>query len=108
MTLPHVIRAEYRGDHRIRVTFNDDSEKTIDFRQWLDGPCLSHSKTWTTFGGSLWTAARSSGPTGRTSLRKHSTTAKVWTKRPTLRLERTSAGLKRSRRSPLNRDVRRW
>jgi len=36
--LPHVIRAEYRGGHRIRVTFNDDTEKTIDFRPWLDGP----------------------------------------------------------------------
>jgi hypothetical protein len=38
MTLPQVIRAEYRGGHRIRVTFNDDTEKTIDFRPWLDGP----------------------------------------------------------------------
>ncbi|MBI1894372.1 MAG: DUF2442 domain-containing protein [Candidatus Rokubacteria bacterium] len=36
--LPSVIRAEYRGGFRIRVTFNDNSENTIDFRQWLDGP----------------------------------------------------------------------
>jgi len=36
--LPAVIRAEYRGGHRIRLTFNDNSEKTIDFRPWLDGP----------------------------------------------------------------------
>ena len=36
--LPSVIRAEYRGGYRIHVTFNDNSEKTIDFRQWLDGP----------------------------------------------------------------------
>jgi hypothetical protein len=44
MTLPCVIRAEYRGDHRIRVTFNDDSEKTVDFRQWLDGPVFEPLK----------------------------------------------------------------
>jgi hypothetical protein len=37
-TIPAVIRAEYRGDYRIRLTFNDNQEKTIDFRQWLDGP----------------------------------------------------------------------
>jgi len=36
--LPCVIRAEYRGGFRIRVTFNDNSENTIDFRPWLDGP----------------------------------------------------------------------
>jgi len=36
--LPSVIRAEYRGGHRIRLTFNDNSEKTIDFRRWLEGP----------------------------------------------------------------------
>jgi hypothetical protein len=36
--LPSVIRAEYRGGYRIHLTFNDNSEKTIDFRQWLDGP----------------------------------------------------------------------
>lgn len=35
--LPSVIRAEYRGGHRIHMTFNDNSEKTIDFRQWLEG-----------------------------------------------------------------------
>jgi hypothetical protein len=44
MTLPHVIRAEYREGYRIRVTFNDDSEKTIDFRQWLDGPVFEPLK----------------------------------------------------------------
>jgi hypothetical protein len=36
--LPSVIRAEYRGGYRIHVTFNDDSEKTIDFGRWLNGP----------------------------------------------------------------------
>jgi hypothetical protein len=37
-TLPSVIRAEYRGGHRIRLTFNDNLQKTIDFLEWLDGP----------------------------------------------------------------------
>ncbi len=36
--LPCVIKAEYRGGYRIRVSFNDCSEKTIDFEDWLEGP----------------------------------------------------------------------
>ena len=36
--LPGVVKAEYRGDYRIHVTFNDGTEKTIDFRGWLNGP----------------------------------------------------------------------
>ena len=43
--LPTVIRAEYRGGFRIRVTFNDNSERTIDFRAWLDGPVFEPLKT---------------------------------------------------------------
>ncbi len=36
--LPCVIKAEYRGGYRIRVAFNDGSEKTLDFGAWLEGP----------------------------------------------------------------------
>ncbi len=36
--LPGVVKAEYRGDCRIQVTFDDGTEKTIDFRGWLNGP----------------------------------------------------------------------
>ena len=42
--LPSVIRADYRGGHRIHMTFNDNSEKTIDFRQWLQGPVFEPLK----------------------------------------------------------------
>jgi len=42
--LPSVIRAEYRGGHRIHMTFNDNSEKTIDFCQWLEGPVFEPLK----------------------------------------------------------------
>ncbi|MGH7316150.1 MAG: DUF2442 domain-containing protein [Candidatus Rokuibacteriota bacterium] len=35
--LPVVVRADYRGDHRIHVTFNDDLQGTIDFAPWLEG-----------------------------------------------------------------------
>lgn len=42
--LPLVIRAEYRGGYRIHVTFSDNSEKTIDFRQWLEGPVFEPLK----------------------------------------------------------------
>ncbi|MBI3679598.1 MAG: DUF2442 domain-containing protein [Acidobacteria bacterium] len=47
--LPSVIRAEYRGGHRIHMTFNDNSEKTIDFRQWLDGPVFEPLKNQSYF-----------------------------------------------------------
>lgn len=36
--LPTVIRAEYRGEHRILVAFNDGVEGTVDFSPWLQGP----------------------------------------------------------------------
>ncbi len=42
--LPLVIRAEYRGSYRIHVTFNDNSQKTIDFRRWLEGPVFEPLK----------------------------------------------------------------
>jgi hypothetical protein len=43
--LPSVIRAEYRGGYRIHLTFNDNSEKTVDFRQWLEGPVFEPLKS---------------------------------------------------------------
>jgi hypothetical protein len=36
--LPAVLRAEYRGGHRIHLSFNDGLEATVDFSRWLDGP----------------------------------------------------------------------
>ncbi len=42
--LPSVIRAEHRGGYRILVTFNDDTEKTIDFGPWLEGPVFEPLK----------------------------------------------------------------
>lgn len=35
--LPIVIRAEYEGEHRIHLTFNDGLEGTLDFSPWLHG-----------------------------------------------------------------------
>jgi hypothetical protein len=35
--MPAVIEAKYRGDYRIHLVFNDGSEGTVDFAQWLDG-----------------------------------------------------------------------
>ena len=37
-SLPTIIKAEYGGSFRIRVEFNDGTRKTVDFRQWLEGP----------------------------------------------------------------------
>jgi hypothetical protein len=42
--LPSVIRAEYRGAYRIHLTFDDDSENTVDFRPWLEGPVFEPLK----------------------------------------------------------------
>ncbi len=36
--LPTVTRAEYRGEYRLHVTFNDGRSGTIDFQRWLEGP----------------------------------------------------------------------
>lgn len=37
-TMPMVISAEHCGGHRIRLTFNDGTQKVVDFRRWLNGP----------------------------------------------------------------------
>ena len=42
--LPSVIRAEYRGGFRIHLVFNDQSESTLDFEPWLDGPVFEPLK----------------------------------------------------------------
>ncbi len=36
--LPAVVKAEYRGDYRIHLTFNDGTAKIVDFQPWLEGP----------------------------------------------------------------------
>jgi hypothetical protein len=41
MLLPSVVEAQYQGDFRIRLTFNDSSSKTVDFRSWLRGPVFA-------------------------------------------------------------------
>jgi len=42
--LPSVIQAKYVGDYRIQLTFNDNSTKTVDFRNWLQGPVFEPLK----------------------------------------------------------------
>jgi hypothetical protein len=42
--LPTVTRAEYRGEYKIHVTFNDGVAGTIDFTAWLDGPIFEPLK----------------------------------------------------------------
>lgn len=36
-SLPAVVRAQYRGAHRIHLTFNDGSSGVVDFSRWLEG-----------------------------------------------------------------------
>ena len=47
--LPAVIRAEYGGEYRIRLTFNDGTENTVDFFPWLEGPIFEPLKDWAYF-----------------------------------------------------------
>jgi hypothetical protein len=42
--LPTVTGAEYRGDHKIHLTFNDGAQGTVDFSDWLDGPVFEPLK----------------------------------------------------------------
>ena len=62
--IPCVIKAEYRGGYRIHVTFDDNSEKTIDFRRWLKGPVfepLKNLKHFRRFFLDGWTIAWPNG-----------------------------------------------
>ena len=38
--LPGVVKAEYRGDYQLRLSFNDGTSKTVNFEPWLEGPIL--------------------------------------------------------------------
>ena len=42
--LPSVVHAEHRGGFQLHVVFNDGSENTIDFEQWLEGPMFEPLK----------------------------------------------------------------
>jgi hypothetical protein len=42
--LPTVVHAEYRGDFRIHVGFNDGVEGRVDFSPWLAGPVFEPLK----------------------------------------------------------------
>jgi len=42
--LLYVVRADYRGGFRIHLAFNDLTERTVDFRAWLEGPVFEALK----------------------------------------------------------------
>lgn len=42
--LPHVVRAKYDAEYRIRLTFNDGTKAGVDFKQWLSGPIFEPLK----------------------------------------------------------------
>lgn len=48
--LPHVIRAEHEENFRIRLTFNDGTEGSVDFESWLSGPVFEPLKDRAYFG----------------------------------------------------------
>jgi hypothetical protein len=42
--LPSVIDAKHQGRFRIRLTFNDGLQATVDFERWLTGPVFEPVK----------------------------------------------------------------
>ena len=42
--LPAVVKAEYDGEFKIRLLFNDGVQGTVDFSDWLDGPVFEPLK----------------------------------------------------------------
>jgi len=44
VAVPSVIAAEYRGDLRIHLRFDDGSAGTVDFEPWLEGPVFEPLK----------------------------------------------------------------
>ncbi len=62
--LPHVVKAEHRGDHRIRLWFNDGREKTVDFTPWLRGPIFEPLKDVSYFRRFFLEAGTVSWPNG--------------------------------------------
>jgi hypothetical protein len=48
--LPVVIRAEYRGEFKIDVEFNDGVKATVDSADWLSGPVFEPLKDQNYFG----------------------------------------------------------
>lgn len=44
MTIPHVVGADYEGEYRIRLTFDEGTTATVDFRPWLRGPIFEPLK----------------------------------------------------------------
>lgn len=44
VNLPAVIHAEYLGDFKIRLRFNDGVEGAVDFSDWLTGPAFEPLK----------------------------------------------------------------
>ncbi len=36
--IPVVVKAEYRGEFRIRLVFDDGVDAIVDFSEWLTGP----------------------------------------------------------------------
>ena len=47
--LPSVVRADYQGEHKIHLSFNDGTSRTVDFSDWLHGPVFEPLKDPTYF-----------------------------------------------------------
>jgi hypothetical protein len=47
--LPHIVQAKYDKDFRIRLTFNDGIEASVDFSPWLEGPIYEPLQTLSYF-----------------------------------------------------------
>jgi len=88
--LPSVVSAEYRGGHRIRLTFNDNSDKTVDLRRWLDGPVFEPLKDPDYFRGFFLDGGTVAWPNGADIAPETLCTSRRQTKRPATHSRRTA------------------
>jgi hypothetical protein len=73
--MPLVIDAQYDGEYRIRVTFDDGSRNSIDFRKWLTGPVFEPLRDAKYFQRFFVSGETISGRMVRISLPRHSMTS---------------------------------
>jgi len=100
--LPSVVQAEYRGGFRLRVVFNDGTENTIDFGQWLEGPMFEALKSPDFFARYFIDGGTVVWPNGA-DIAPETLYAVAGRRRPNKRLQPAKAGVQRAVKRPRTR-----
>jgi len=100
--LPSVVQAEYRGGFRLRVVFNDGTENTIDFGQWLESPMFEALKSPDFFARYFIDGGTVVWPNGA-DIAPETLYAVAGRRRPNKRLQPAKAGVQRAVKRPRTR-----